>query len=115
MAEAETETGTETGKMLGSVATQLNGKEVLVEGQKVKVRRVGAGKLRMVLFKLNGRVFEAIEQNRAKPSRWGKPAREKHPVVEFQDVQSHQYVAVSVDGEVLEYGSKWRVVRPRCE
>jgi hypothetical protein len=98
---------TETGKMLGSVATQLmNGEEVLVEGKKVKVRRVGAGRLRMVQFKLNGRVFEAIEQNRAKPSRWGKLAREKHSVVQFRDGQSHNYVAVSVDGEVLEYGRK---------
>ena len=52
-------------------------------GKKIKVRRVGAGKRRMVQFKLNGRVFEAIKQNRAKPSRWGKLAREKHPVVQF--------------------------------
>jgi hypothetical protein len=94
-------------KILGSVATQLmNGEEVLVEDQKTKVKRVGSGNLKMVQFKLNGRTFEAIEQNREKPSRWGKLAREKHQVVQFRDVEAHKYVAVSVDGEVTEYRSK---------
>jgi hypothetical protein len=92
-------------KILGSVANQLmNGEEVLVENQKTPVRRVGSGRLRMVQFKFNGRVLEAIEQNREKPSRWGKLAREKHQVVQFRDVETHKYVAVSVDGEVQEYG-----------
>ncbi len=96
---------TEVEKILGSVAAQLlNGEEVVLEGQKIAVRRVGVGRLRMVQFKLNGRVFEAIEQNREKPSRWGKLAREKHQVVQFRDVETHKYVAVSVDGEVQEYG-----------
>jgi hypothetical protein len=92
-------------KTLGSVAAQLmNGEEVMVEDQKIRVRRVGSGRLRMVQFRMNGRVFEAIEQNREKPSRWGKLAREKHQVVQFRDVETHKYVAVSVDGEVQEYG-----------
>jgi hypothetical protein len=96
---------TEVEKGLGSVAAQLmNGEEVLVEDQKIKVRRVGSGRLRMVQFRLNGRVFEAIEQNPEKPSRWGKLAREKHQVVQFRDVETHKYVAVSVDGEVRGYG-----------
>jgi hypothetical protein len=91
--------------ILGSVAVQLmNGEEVLLEDQKLRVRRVGSGRLRMVQFRLNGRTFEAIEQNREKPSRWGKLAREKHQVVQFRDVETHKYVAVSVDGEVQEYG-----------
>lgn len=95
----------EVEKILGSVAAQLmNGEEVLVENQKIPVRRIGSGRLRMVQFRLNGRVFEAIEQNREKPSRWGKLAREKHQVVQFRDVETHKYVAVSVDGEVQEYG-----------
>ncbi len=90
---------------LGAVAAQLmNGEEVMVDGQKIQVRRVGSGRLRMVQFRLNGRVLEAIEQNREKPSRWGKLAREKHQVVQFRDVETHKYVAVSVDGEVREYG-----------
>jgi hypothetical protein len=31
-------------------------------------------------------------------------AREKHQVVQFRDVEMNRYVAVSVDGEVREYG-----------
>jgi hypothetical protein len=96
---------TEVEKVLGSVAAQLmNGEMVLLEDQKIPVKRVGRGRLRMVEFRLNGRVLEAIEQNREKPSQWGKLAREKHQVVQFRDVETHKYVAVSVDGEVREYG-----------
>jgi hypothetical protein len=96
---------TEVEKALGSVAGQLmNGEVVLVEGQRIPIERVGRGRLRMVQFRMNGRVLEAIEQNPEKPSRWGKLAREKHQVVQFRDVEMHKYVAVSVDGEVREYG-----------
>ncbi len=96
---------TEMQKVLGSVAAQLmNGEEVLLQDQKIRVERVGSGRLRMVQFQLNGRKFEAIEQNREKPSRWGKLARERHQVVQFRDVEAHKYVAVAVDGEVQEYG-----------
>jgi hypothetical protein len=94
-------------KVLQAVAMQLmNGDLVTLDedGQKLRVKRVGSGRLRMVQFKLNGRVFEAIEQNREKPSRWGKLAREKHQVVQFRDVVTHKYVAVAVDGEITEYG-----------
>jgi len=97
---------TETEKVLASVAAQLmNAEEVLLDDQKIQVERVGRSRLRMVQFRLYRRVFEAIEQNPEKPSRWGKLAREKHQVVQFRDVQAHKYVAVSVDGEVREYGS----------
>ena len=92
-------------KVLQSVATQLmNADEVNVEDTKFRVRRVGSGRLRMVRFKFCGREFDAIEQNPQKPSRWGKLAREKHQVVQFRDVGSQKYVAVSVDGEITEYG-----------
>ena len=101
--------------VLRSVAAQLmNGVEVLlvsgsggdqkVGDQKIKVRRVGSGRLRVVRFMVGGREFEAIEQNREKPSRWGKLAREGHQVVQFRDVVTKKYVAVVVDGEVMEYG-----------
>ena len=94
-------------KVLQSVAMQLmNGEEVVLDDQKLRVKRVGSGRLRQVQFELNGRKFEAVEQNRMKPSRWGKLAREKHQVVQFRDVVTHKYVAVSVDGEVTEYGRK---------
>ena len=93
-------------KILSSVAAQLmNGEQVLLEdGQQLRIKRVGSGRLRMVEFRLNGRVFEAIEQNPTKPSRWGKLAREKHQVVQFRDVATRKYVAVAVDGEITEYG-----------
>ena len=96
---------TEAQKVLGSVAAQLmNGEEVVVGDQKIRVQRVGRGRFRMVQFKLNGRTFEAIEQNPDKPSRWGELARQKHQVVQFRDLDAHKYVAVSVDGEVKVYG-----------
>ena len=82
----------------------MNGEEVILEDQKIRVKRVGSGRLRMVQFKMNGRVFEAIEQNPDKPSRWGKLARDKHQVVQFRDVEAHKYLAVAVDGVVREYG-----------
>ena len=92
-------------KVLQSVAMQLmNEDAVVLEGARLKVKRVGSDRLRMVQFRLNGREFEAIEQNRDKPSRWGKLAREKHQVVQFRDVLTHKYVAVSVDGEITKYG-----------
>jgi hypothetical protein len=98
---------TDAQKVLQSVAAQLmNGEDVVLheDDQKLRVKRVGSGRLRNVQFKLNGRMFEAIEQNRMKPSRWGQLAREKHQVVQFRDVQTHKYVAVAVDGEITEYG-----------
>jgi hypothetical protein len=96
---------TEVEKVLGLVAAQLmNGSEVIVGDQKLRVKRVGSGRLRMIQFQLNGRTFDAIEQNPDKPSLWAKLAREKHLVVQFRDVATHKYVAVAIDGEVREYG-----------
>ena len=97
---------TEEQKVLQTVAMQLmNGDEVAIEeDQKLGVKRVGGGRLRMVQFKLNGRMFEAIEQNPDKPSQWGQLAREKHQVVQFRDLATHKYVAVAVDGEITQYG-----------
>lgn len=91
---------------LSSVAAQLmNGYQITIEDHKFAVKRVGRSRLKMVQFTLEGRLLEAIEQNPEKPSRWGKLAREKHRVVQFRDVKSGKYVAVSVDGKVLRYGS----------
>ena len=92
-------------QVLQMVAVQLMNEDVVaLEDQKLRVKRAGSGRLRMVQFKLNGQMFEGIEQNREKPSRWGKLAREKHQVVQFRDVATHKYVAVAVDGEITEYG-----------
>lgn len=96
---------TESEKILGLVAGQLmNGEEVAVEGQRIAVKRVGRGRLRMVEFRMDGRGWEAIEQNPEKASQWGKLARDGHQVVQFRDVEGHRYVAVAVDGVVREYG-----------
>jgi hypothetical protein len=93
-------------KVLSSVAAQVMTGDAVVldDGQRLRIKRVGSGRLRMVEFKLNGRAFEAIEQNPTKPTRWGKLAREKHQVVQFRDVATRKYVAVAVDGEITEYG-----------
>jgi hypothetical protein len=75
-----------------------------VQGQKFRVRRTRTHRLRNVTFTMNGREYEAVEQNPETPSRWGKLARERHQVVQFRDLASNRYVAVAVDGEVNEYG-----------
>jgi len=96
--------------LLRSVAAQLmNGTEVVIKTgtepeQKLRVTRIGNGRLRTVRVRISGRDLQAIEQNRTKPSRWGELARKGHQVVQFQDVVTRKYVAVVVDGEVTEYG-----------
>jgi 3-dehydroquinate synthase class II len=107
-------TSTEREEIFSAVAKQLmSGDEVVISDentgdQRFRVQRVGRGRLRMVQFRLNGRMFEAIEQNPEKSSRWGQLAREKHKVVQFRDTESQQYVAVSVDGKAREYANKGR-------
>ena len=92
-------------QQLTSIAAQvMNGKEVVFEDQRLKVERVGSGRLRTVPVMINGRALQGIEQNRDKPSYWGKLARKGHQVVQFQDVVTKKYVAVVVDGAVREYG-----------
>lgn len=96
--------------LLRSVAAQLmNGPEVVIKAgdepeQRLRVTRIGSGRLRTVRVRINGRELQAIEQNRMKPSRWGELARKSHQVVQFHDVVTRKYVAVVVDGEVTEYG-----------
>ena len=95
---------------LRSVAAQLmNGPEVAISEagepeQRIRVTRVGSGRLRTARVRVNGREVQAIEQNRQKPSRWGELARRGHQVVQFQDVLTRKYLAVVVDGEVTIYG-----------
>jgi hypothetical protein len=105
-------TSTKTEEIFSSVAKQMmSGNEVVISDeetseQRFRVQRVGRGRLRMVQFRVNGRTFEAIEQNPEKPSRWGQLARQKHEVVQFRDVEAHEYVAVSVDGKAREYANR---------
>ena len=75
-----------------------------VGGSEAAGEAVGRRRLRMVQFKLNGRMFEAIEPESHERHRIGDNWHEKHQVVRFRDVVTHKYVAVAVDGEITEYG-----------
>ena len=93
--------------LLSSIARQLmSADEVEVEARRLPVRRTSSRRLRMVEFTMAGRQYAAIEQNPEKPSRWGQLARSGHRVVQYKDVESNKFMAVVVDGEVKEYGSK---------
>jgi hypothetical protein len=90
--------------VLQSVAEQLlNGTKIDLDGKISRVTRTSSQRLRTAAFEMNGRQFQAIEQNATKPSRWAQLAREGHQVVQFKDVQTSRFVAVSVDGEITEY------------
>jgi hypothetical protein len=91
--------------ILQSVAQQLiDSGEVELETQRLQVKRVGGERLRMVRFEMNGREYDAIEQSQKKSSRWAQLARENHRIVQFREVRTNKYVAVSVDGRLTEYG-----------
>ena len=91
--------------VLKSVAEQLmSGAEVVIEGRRSRVMRTGSRRFRTVRFAMGGKEYQAIEQNPEKPSRWGQLAREGHRVVQFRDLMTQKYVAVTVDGKVTEYG-----------
>jgi hypothetical protein len=91
-------------EFLKTVAEQLMSSTIVSIGKNsIKVERTGSRKFRMVRFETVGRVYQMIEQNPEKPSRWGKLAREGHRVVQVRDVQSGKYVAAVVDGKVTEY------------
>jgi hypothetical protein len=94
-------------EVFATVAKQIMAGDVVeIEGKLYAVKHSSAQRLRMVTFITGGTAFTAIEQNPEKPSRWGKLAREGHKVVQFKDLQTGRFVAVSVDGEVKGYGKK---------
>ena len=91
-------------EVLTSVAEQMmNGHEVVVGEVASRVDRTGSRRFRTVRFRMEGRDYQAIEQNPEKPSRWGKLAREGRRVVQVRDLSSQKYVAAVVDGKVTEY------------
>lgn len=93
--------------LLAAIAGQLmTADKIEVAGESLPIRRTSAQRPRTAAFEMNGRKYQAIEQNATKPSRWGELARAGHQVVQFKDVESNRFVAVSVDGEVTEYGSR---------
>lgn len=100
---------TETATMLDHAIFQSAAEQLLthpqieVEGRISRVTRTGSLRLRTARFIVNGREYQAIEQNAEKPSHWGKLARAGHKVVQFRDLGSQKYVAVSVDGQIREY------------
>lgn len=69
-----------------------------VNRKPVLVRRTSRHRLRTLAFAMDGREYQAIEQNAVKPSRWEQLAREGHQVVQFKDGESNRFVAVAVDG-----------------
>lgn len=90
---------------MASLAEQLmSGAQVVVDGRASSVARTGSRRFRTARFVMDGKEYQAIEQNPEKPSRWGKLAREGHRVVQFRDLGTQKYVAVAVDGKILEYG-----------
>lgn len=90
--------------LMQSVALQMmERKEITVCDKNIPVGQTSYQRLRTVTFKMNGRDYQAIEQNAEKPSEWGKLAREGHRVVQFRDGMTGRYVAVAVDGKVKEY------------
>jgi len=92
-------------ELMRSVAVQMMDKDAVDAGGKViPVKHTSSHALKSVQFAMNGREYQAIEQNAAKPSRWGELARQGHRVVQFRDLRTGKYVAVSVDGKVTEYG-----------
>jgi hypothetical protein len=91
--------------LMQSIAEQMKSEsKVALEGTTAPVKRTSTQRLKMVKFEMNGREYQAIEQNPHKPSRWGKLAREGHSVVQFKDGLTNRFVAVAIDGKVKEYG-----------
>jgi hypothetical protein len=96
-------------EVLSSVAKQMkSGNRLEIDGNAFDVKRTSSQRLKAVRFTIDGREYQAIEQNPEKPSRWGQLARKGHHVIQFRDVASGKYVAVSVDGEIKEYGKMGR-------
>ena len=94
-------------QLLLSIAQQMmSGSSVELNAKRIPVRRTSANRLRTVAFEMNGKEYEAIEQNPEKPSRWGQLARDGHRVVQFKDTSSNKFVAVAVDDKVQVYSVK---------
>jgi len=91
---------------LQSVAFQMMSADTVeLDGHRHPVRRTSASRLRTVSFTTDGHPYAAIEQNPDKPSRWAQLARAGHQVVQFKDVATNRFIAVSVDGKVKQYSN----------
>jgi hypothetical protein len=95
--------------LLQSIATQmLTGTKVELKGKTLRVGRTSVQHLKTATFTMNGREYQAIEQNPEKESRWARLARAGHQVVQFKYVKTSKFVAVAVDDKVIEYGGRSR-------
>src|ERR1700727_1229026 len=93
--------------LLSAIAQQMmSGTSVEVNGKPIPVRRTSAHRFRTVAFEVDGREYQAIEQNPEKPSRWGQMAKAGHQVVQVKDAETNKFVAVVVDGKVKLYGAR---------
>ena len=93
--------------LLASIAQQMMvSDKVDVNGELVTVSRTSRHQLKTLAFNMDGREYQAIEQNAEKPSRWGRLAREGHQVVQFKDSGTNRFVAVVVYGDVTVYGDE---------
>jgi hypothetical protein len=92
--------------LLTSIAQQMMSSNVVnVNGKSVSVSRTSKHRLKTLTFTMDGREYQAIEQNAEKPSRWGQLARDGHQVVQFKDNETSKFVAVAVDGKIMVYGA----------
>jgi hypothetical protein len=92
--------------LVASIAKQMMARDkVDVDGESVTVSRTSKNRFRTLAFTMDGREYQAIEQNSEKPSRWGQLAREGHQVVQCKDTATNKFVAVVVDGRVTIYAA----------
>jgi hypothetical protein len=68
----------------------MSAAKVKVADRALPIRRTSTQRLRTT-FTLDGRQYQAIEQNPEKPSRWGKLARSGYQVVQFEDVEINRF------------------------
>jgi hypothetical protein len=67
-------------ELLISVAEQMmSGVQIEIGGRKSRVTRIGSRRLRTVRFLMDGKEYQAIEQNSEKPSRWGETGARRAP------------------------------------
>ena len=94
-------------ELLASVAIQMMSGEPVIRVRRgaFPVNHSAKPYLLTVSFPMNGQTYQAIEQNRDQSSPWGRLARIGHQVVQFKHAHTNRFVAVFVDGRVMEYGT----------
>ena len=95
----------DTDLLISFAQQMMTSTKIQVRGKVIPVHRTSAQRLRRLTFAMDGREYEAIEQNPDKPSRWGQFAREGHQVIQFKDKGTNRFGAVAIDGKVKEYGA----------